>query len=162
MSSSCVVAWLAEAMKYTWRRRRGSIGRRRSLTGYLRLREERSGTASLFIPYTSQLASSEWTAGKALRRLAATVSPDVVVERFYTFAGAGIWAAHALKIPAVLEVNSPARPYPGSWRDRLDLVDDHTPRGSLAPPAAPMERRRLHHLQAPRAAAHAGHGPSRR
>ncbi len=64
----------------------------------------------------------EWTAVKTIRRLVLSLSPDVVVERFYTFAGAGIWAAHTLKVPAVLEVNSPARSYPGSWRDRLDIL----------------------------------------
>jgi starch synthase len=64
----------------------------------------------------------EWTAVRQVRRLARAVSPDVIVERFYTFAGAGVWAAHALGIPAVLEVNSPARPFPGSWRDRLDRL----------------------------------------
>ena len=64
----------------------------------------------------------EWTAGRWIRRLAETLVPDVVVERFYTFGGAAVWAAHSLKIPAVLEVNSPARPVPGSWRDRLDRL----------------------------------------
>lgn len=64
----------------------------------------------------------EWTAGEAIRRLAIVLAPDVLIERFYTFGGAGLRTARALKIPAVLEVNSPARPYPGSWRDRLDRV----------------------------------------
>lgn len=64
----------------------------------------------------------EWTAGTRVKELAAELAPDVVVDRFYTFGGAGIWAAHALGLPAVLEVNSPARPYPGSWRDRLDRL----------------------------------------
>ena len=62
----------------------------------------------------------EWRAADAIRQFAMAVSPDVVIERFYTFGGAGLRTARALKIPAVLEVNSPARPYPGSWRDRLD------------------------------------------
>ena len=64
----------------------------------------------------------EWTAVSQIRRLAASLRPDVVVERFYTFGGAAIWAAHSMNIPAVLEVNSPARPFPGSWRDRLDRL----------------------------------------
>ena len=62
----------------------------------------------------------EWSAVNEVKRIAEQVQPDVVIERFYTFGGAGIWAAHQLDLPAVLEVNSPARPYPGSWRDRLD------------------------------------------
>ena len=64
----------------------------------------------------------EWMARGRVRRLAETLRPDVVVDRFYTFGGAGIWAAHSLRIPAVLEVNSPARPVDGFWRDRLDRL----------------------------------------
>ncbi|MFQ5744026.1 MAG: glycosyltransferase family 4 protein [Acidobacteriota bacterium] len=64
----------------------------------------------------------EWTAALPVRRLAAKLHPDVLVERFYTFGGGALWAAQSLRIPAVLEINSPARPYPGSWRDRLDQL----------------------------------------
>ena len=64
----------------------------------------------------------EWTAVSQIRQLVASLRPDVVIERFYTFGGAAIWAAHAMRIPAVLEVNSPARPFAGSWRDRLDRL----------------------------------------
>ena len=78
----------------------------------------------------------EWTAVSEVERHARSVEPDVVVERFYTFSGAGIWAAHRLGIPSVLEVNSPARPYPGSWRDRLDRI-------SLVRPIDRWRRRQL-------------------
>jgi glycosyltransferase involved in cell wall biosynthesis len=64
----------------------------------------------------------EWTSALQVRRIMQAVAPDVVIERFYTFGGAGLWAARSLGIPAVLEVNSPARPYPGSWRDRIDRL----------------------------------------
>ncbi len=64
----------------------------------------------------------EWTAARALRSVIRAVGPDVVVERFYTFGGAAIVAAHALQVPAVLEINSPARDYPGSTRDLLDKM----------------------------------------
>lgn len=57
-----------------------------------------------------------------VRRVAETVAPDIVVERFYTFGGTGLLAARRLGLPAVLEVNSPARPYPGSLRDTLDRL----------------------------------------
>ena len=83
----------------------------------------------------------EWTAGRRLRALASEVRPDVLVERFYTFGGAGIWAARSLGIPAVLEVNSPARPYPGSVRDALD-------RASLLQPVDRWRQRQLHWSQA--------------
>lgn len=64
----------------------------------------------------------EWTAVRQVRRIAAIESPDVLVERFYTFGGAGIWAAHSLGMPAVLEVNSPARSIDYFWRDKLDRL----------------------------------------
>jgi glycosyltransferase involved in cell wall biosynthesis len=64
----------------------------------------------------------EWTATGELRELIVRLRPDVVVERFYTFGGAAVNAAYDLGVPAVLEVNSPARDYPGSLRDRLDRM----------------------------------------
>jgi len=64
----------------------------------------------------------EWTASGAVRRLIEQHRPDVVVERFYTFGGGALSAAHRAGTPAVLEVNSPARDYPGSLRDRLDKL----------------------------------------
>jgi len=64
----------------------------------------------------------EWTATGELRELIVKLRPDVVVERFYTFGGAAVNAAYALGVPAVLEVNSPARDYPGSLRDRIDRL----------------------------------------
>lgn len=78
----------------------------------------------------------EWTAAGALRRLVGQVRPDVVIERFYTFGGAGVGAARRAGIPAVLEVNSPARDYPGSLRDRLDRL-------SLVRPVDRWRRRQL-------------------
>lgn len=77
----------------------------------------------------------EWTAAPRLRWLAGELDPDVVVERFYTFGGGGLWAARSLGLPAVLEVNSPARPYP-SLRDRLDAV-------TLARPVDRWRKRQL-------------------
>ena len=70
-----------------------------------------------------------------IRALARSISPDVVVERFYTFGGAGIWAARLLDLPAVLEVNSPARPFAG-WRDWLD-------RATVVRPVDRWRRRQL-------------------
>tara|TARA_B100001123_G_scaffold261273_1_gene291086 strand:- start:3472 stop:4629 length:1158 start_codon:yes stop_codon:yes gene_type:complete len=64
----------------------------------------------------------EWTAVRHIRRLILELRPDVLVERFYTFGGAGILAANLEGIPAVLEVNSPARPVDRLWRDRLDRL----------------------------------------
>lgn len=74
------------------------------------------------LPHRPLFAQLEWTQWRQVRRIARQVQPDVVVERFYTFGGTGLLAARAIGVPAVLEVNSPARPYPGSLRDHLDAL----------------------------------------
>ena len=78
----------------------------------------------------------EWTATRSLRRLIDTLEPDVVVERFYTFGGAALTAAYAAGVPAVLEINSPARDYPGSLRDTIDKL-------TLVRPVERWRRRQL-------------------
>lgn len=68
------------------------------------------------------VAQLEWATYRQVRKIGARLNPDVVVERFYTFGGTGLLTARALSVPGVLEINSPARPYPGSIRDRLDAL----------------------------------------
>lgn len=48
--------------------------------------------------------------------------PDVVMERFYNFAGAGILLAHRRGIPSLLEVNAPIIDPPNSTKTRLDRL----------------------------------------
>jgi glycosyltransferase involved in cell wall biosynthesis len=48
--------------------------------------------------------------------------PDVVMERFYNFAGAGVLLAQRAGIPSLLEVNAPMVDPPGSLKSRLDAV----------------------------------------
>lgn len=69
-----------------------------------------------------RLEQAELLRAPQVRRIAERVRPDVVLERFYTFGGTGVLAARRLGVPVVLEVNSPAWPYPGSLRDRLDAL----------------------------------------
>lgn len=58
------------------------------------------------------------TVQRAIRRF----KPDVVMERFYTFAGDGILAAHYKGLPTLLEVNAPVMDPPGSRKDWLDRL----------------------------------------
>jgi starch synthase len=46
--------------------------------------------------------------------------PDVVMERFYNFAGAGVLLAHRRGIPSLLEVNAPMIDPPGSLKSKVD------------------------------------------
>jgi len=53
-------------------------------------------------------------------RLARALAPDVVIERYYNFAGAGILAARQLGIPSLLEVNALIVDPPEVFKRRLD------------------------------------------
>ncbi len=56
----------------------------------------------------------------AVEKIAASVHPDVVMERYYNFAGEGVQAAKRAGIPSLLEVNSPVVDHPGSLKAVLD------------------------------------------
>jgi glycosyltransferase involved in cell wall biosynthesis len=65
-----------------------------------------------------------WSAERSIQSLIGRLGIEVVLERYYNFAGEGVRAAHHQGIPAVLEVNSPVMDHPGSlkaWIDRLVL-----------------------------------------
>jgi starch synthase len=53
-------------------------------------------------------------------RLAREFGPDVVMERYYNFAGAGMYWAHRLGLPSVLEVNALIVDPPEVRKRRLD------------------------------------------
>ncbi len=53
-------------------------------------------------------------------RVVRTFRPEVVMERYYNFAGAGLYWAHRLGIPSVLEVNALIVDPPEVWKRRLD------------------------------------------
>jgi glycosyltransferase involved in cell wall biosynthesis len=47
--------------------------------------------------------------------------PDVVMERYYNFAGEAILIANRTGTPTLLEVNSPMIEYPGSLKSKVDF-----------------------------------------
>jgi alpha-maltose-1-phosphate synthase len=53
-------------------------------------------------------------------RLARALAPDLIMERYYNFAGAGIWAARRMGIPTILEVNALIIDPPQVFKRRLD------------------------------------------
>ncbi|MEN9936527.1 MAG: hypothetical protein RLZZ387_3106 [Chloroflexota bacterium] len=55
-----------------------------------------------------------------IHRLARAVRPDVVMERYYNFAGAGLLAARTLGLPSILEVNALIVDPPEIRKRRLD------------------------------------------
>jgi glycosyltransferase involved in cell wall biosynthesis len=56
----------------------------------------------------------------AVRALAATIRPDVIMERYYNFGGEGVRVARVMDVPLVLEVNAPVVDYEGSPKHALD------------------------------------------
>jgi glycosyltransferase involved in cell wall biosynthesis len=99
-----------------------------------------------------------WMRTPAVTRLARTLRPDVVIERYYNFGGEGIAAAHAAGALAVLEVNAPVIDHARSrkaaldralvlepmrrWRERL-CARAHlivTPSAAILPPAVEPAR----------------------
>jgi len=95
---------------------------------------------------------------RAVRRLARTIQPDVVIERYHNFGGEGALAAKATGARFALEVNAPVIDYPGSpkaaldraliaqpmrrWRDwqvsQADLIV--TPSAKILPDGVPADR----------------------
>lgn len=55
-----------------------------------------------------------------IARLARALAPDLIMERYYNFAGAGIWAARRLGIRSLLEVNALIVDPPEVFKRRLD------------------------------------------
>jgi glycosyltransferase involved in cell wall biosynthesis len=99
-----------------------------------------------------------WARARAVRAIANTFRPDVIIERYYNFGGEGLLAAASTGALSVLEVNAPIVDYPGSskaridrllvfepmrrWRERLcaraDLIV--TPAASILPPGTPTDK----------------------
>jgi glycosyltransferase involved in cell wall biosynthesis len=55
-----------------------------------------------------------------LARLAARLKPDLVMERYYNFAGGALLYAHRHSLPSMLEVNALMVDPPGSFKHRID------------------------------------------
>jgi glycosyltransferase involved in cell wall biosynthesis len=77
-------------------------------------------------PATARLVNLPLPKGLALAslpllwRLANQLQPDVIMERYYNFAGAGLIVAGRRHLPRLLEVNAPLWDPPGSPKERLD------------------------------------------
>jgi glycosyltransferase involved in cell wall biosynthesis len=61
-----------------------------------------------------------WLRTGAVRRLVATLTPDVVMERYYNFGGEGVRAASVTGARTVLEVNAPVIDHQGSLKASID------------------------------------------
>lgn len=61
-----------------------------------------------------------WQLTPRVRAIARVWQPDVIMERFYTFAGGGVLVARQRGLPSLLEVNAPVTDAPGTAKDRLD------------------------------------------
>jgi glycosyltransferase involved in cell wall biosynthesis len=118
------------------------------------------GGAVRWIPMTPPLGARQlrWLRRRAVERIARSIGADVVMERYYNFAGEGIGSARAIGARAVLEVNAPVVDYPGSskalldralivqpmrrWRDRVCAASDLivTPSAAILPRQTPRAK----------------------
>lgn len=57
-----------------------------------------------------------------IRELIAQIHPEIVMERYYNFAGAGLRAAQHAQLPSLLEVNAPMMDPPGSRKHSADKL----------------------------------------
>jgi len=60
-----------------------------------------------------------WRSGTEIQQILNGLRPDVVIERYYNFAGEGMLRAN---VPSILEVNSPLLEYPGSLKTKTDVL----------------------------------------
>jgi glycosyltransferase involved in cell wall biosynthesis len=117
-------------------------------------------SGATWIPMSAPLGAKQlrWLRAGAVTRLARTLQPDVVIERYYNFGGEGITAATATGALRVLEVNAPVIDHPGSrkaaldralliqpmrrWRERLCATADLlvTPSAAILPPSTPRRK----------------------
>jgi glycosyltransferase involved in cell wall biosynthesis len=76
--------------------------------------------AGFHLHYLDIPKSLSLTATPTLLRLARALRPDVIMERYYNFAGGGVWAARRLNLPTILEVNALIVDPPTVFKRRLD------------------------------------------
>ncbi len=77
-----------------------------------------------WIPMPPPLGRKElrWALTGRVRRIVTEIRPDVIMERYYNFAGEGMSAAAETGAVAVLEVNAPVIDHPGSFKRMLDRM----------------------------------------
>ncbi|HMO56617.1 MAG TPA: glycosyltransferase family 4 protein [Roseiflexaceae bacterium] len=91
----------------------------------------RGGISALFRPETVPFEqftlhwidlpkALSFAADRVIARLAAAIRPDLIMERYYNFAGGGLRAARRLGVPTVLEVNALVIDPPTVPKRRID------------------------------------------
>ena len=63
-----------------------------------------------------------WKNGREIDELLDVVSPDLVIERYYNFAGEAILRGRKRGVKTLLEVNSPMIEYSGSVKNKVDIL----------------------------------------
>ena len=85
-------------------------------------KERRDGVSWHRVRWSPDHPFFRFRAAHAVESLAAEIRPQVLMERYYNFGGEGITVAHRMRIPSMLEVNSPVLDHPGSLKGALDTL----------------------------------------
>lgn len=75
---------------------------------------------TFYLHYLDVPKAASLIVAPVVRRLARAIKPDVIMERYYNFAGSGVLAAQDLDIPLLLEVNALIVDPPLVFKRRLD------------------------------------------
>ncbi len=76
--------------------------------------------AGIFLHHVDIPKSFTLLSAPLISRLARAIRPDLIMERYYNFAGGGMLAARRLDIPSILEVNALIVDPPAVFKRRLD------------------------------------------
>jgi alpha-maltose-1-phosphate synthase len=92
----------------------------RRLSPQTLLRPDSTYCAGFYLHHIDLPKAASLLALPVVERLARAIAPDIIMERYYNFAGCGVIAAQRLHVPCLLEVNALIVDPPSVQKRRID------------------------------------------
>jgi glycosyltransferase involved in cell wall biosynthesis len=92
----------------------------RRLSPQTLLRPDSTHYAGFYLHHIDIPKAASLLALPVIERLARAIAPDIIMERYYNFAGCGVIAAQRLHVPCLLEVNALIVDPPSVQKRRID------------------------------------------